>query len=337
MTDEQKPKNRARKRAIIARMAQAGEPFSVAARHVDAEHARKTAEPSAAESQRKQKHPLDDQSASHEPAADANAPLTPGAFSLTSKEKTAPAAMPPNPAELARRPRGSEDALRPRVGVGRPGPVALTARQARAMLRAAETESPHTHALISLLLVGGLALSKTLIARAEDLGIGREADPFLTVKGRGGRKRRVLLLPELMRVLEVQLDGRTEGFILPNRTGGQSRPDEALRTVRRVAAEAGIEAADKISSRSLRRAAVALHFVRGIDLPPHVLMGHVNLLMAPGYSHRSRGTDGNVGEEVEALRERLVQPEQVTNWRCRFEPGDYECRMAMNCDCRRER
>lgn len=178
MTDEQKPKNRARKRAIIARMAQAGEPFSVAARHVDAEHARKTAEPSAAESQRKQKHTLDDHSASHEPAADANAPLTPGASSLTSKETAAPAAMPPNPAERVRRPRASEDALRPRVGVGvgRPGPVALTAGQACAMFRAAETESPQ-----------------------------------------------------------------------------------------------------------------------------------------------------------------LVQPEPLTSWRCRFEPGDYECRMAMSCDCRRER
>ncbi|TKA01686.1 hypothetical protein [Actinacidiphila oryziradicis] len=152
MTDEQKPKTRARKRAIRARMEQTGEPFSVAARHVAAKHDRKTAERSAAESPAQRGRARDDHSVSQE--AEVNNALA--------------------PAKHAGR-HDVSNAYRPHVGVEEAHRVQLTVEEARSVLRAAERESPCTHALISVLLTGGLRLQEAHTARAEHLGVAPAA------------------------------------------------------------------------------------------------------------------------------------------------------------------
>ncbi|RSS04106.1 tyrosine-type recombinase/integrase [Streptomyces sp. WAC00469] len=197
-----------------------------------------------------------------------------------------------NPAEYVRRPKVDADQT-PTVG--------LTLEEARSLIAAAERESTRTHALIRLLLNGGLRVSEALDARAENLGVD-EGHRFLKVVGKGDKLRRVPTPPSFLHALEVHLAGRTEGFILATRSGGRWDRSEAWRAVRRVAKAAGIEAADKISPHSLRHTAATL--LLGADAPlarVQDLLGHSDPRTTQRYNRRRGQLRGSAGYRLAEL------------------------------------
>lgn len=195
-----------------------------------------------------------------------------------------------NPAEHVRRPSVDADQS-PTVG--------LTQTEARAMLAAARQESPRTHALVALLLGAGLRVSEALAARAEDMGTD-SGHRFLAVKGKGEKSRRVPLHPWLLHALEEQLDGRTEGLILPTRTGRPWDRSEAWRAVRRIATAAGVTAADKISPHSLRHTAATLLLAQpGASLPRvQDLLGHADPRTTQRYNRLRGQLEGSAGYKL---------------------------------------
>jgi site-specific recombinase XerD len=201
-----------------------------------------------------------------------------------------------NPAEHVRRPKVDADQT-PTIG--------LTAAEARAMLDAAEAESPRTHALVALLLGAGLRVSEALTARAEDMGTD-SGHRFLRVTGKGGKTRRVPLHPWLLHALEVQLNGRTEGLLLPTRTGGQWDRSEAWRAVRRVAAAAGITEAERISPHSLRHTAATLLLAQpGASLARvQDLLGHADPRTTQRYNRMRDRLEGSAGYTLGTLLSR---------------------------------
>lgn len=193
-----------------------------------------------------------------------------------------------NPAAHVRRPKVDGDET-PTVGI--------TAAEARAMLREAELESPRTHALLTLLLGAGLRVSEALAARAEHMGVDA-GHRFLTVHGKGSKRRRVPLHPGLLHALETVLEGRTEGLILQTRTGRPWDRAEAWRAVRRIAAAAGVEAAGKISPHSLRHTAATL-LLSGDNPAPlarvQQLLGHADPRTTQRYNRRKDALAGSAG------------------------------------------
>lgn len=197
----------------------------------------------------------------------------------------------------------ARDVRRPKVDADETPTVGLTTTEARAVLAAAEAESPRTHALLALLLGAGLRVSEALAARAEHMGIDR-GHRFLTVYGKGGKKRRVPLHPALLHAVERQLAGRTEGLILPTRTGGQWDRSEAWRAVRRVAKAAGVTAAEKISPHSMRHTAATL-LLSGDNPAPlarvQQLLGHADPRTTQRYNRLKDVLPGSAGYRLGEL------------------------------------
>jgi len=200
--------------------------------------------------------------------------------------------LPTNPAQHVRRPHVDADES-PTVG--------LTAEEAAAVLEAARQESPRTYALMALLLGAGLRVSEALSARAENMGTD-SGHRFLTVHGKGDKPRRVPLHPLLLHALELQLAGRTEGFILQTRTGRAWDRSEAWRAVRRVATAAGIKAADKISPHSARHTAATLLLAKNVPLARvQDLLGHADPRTTQRYNRRRKLLEGSAGYDLGSI------------------------------------
>lgn len=189
-----------------------------------------------------------------------------------------------NPAAAVKRPKVSQDHS-PTVG--------LTAAQGRAVLDAAQRESPRSHALVGLLLLGALRVSEACTARADHLGHDR-GHRVLTVHGKGGTSRQLALVPRLAHALDVQLKGRTTGFVLVTRTGKAWDRAEAWRAVRRLAKHAGVPDADRISPHSLRHTAATLALEAGAPLHRvQDLLGHADPRTTRRYDRRRQQLDGH--------------------------------------------
>lgn len=109
------------------------------------------------------------------------------------------------------------------------------------------------------------------------------------------------LHPWILHTLEVQLAGRTEGLILPVRSGGQWGRSEAWRAVRRGAC-AGIEAADKVLPHSMSHTAATLLLAQ-----PSVSLARVQDLFGHGDSRtiqrrtRRDQLEGSAGDKLGEL------------------------------------
>lgn len=77
-------------------------------------------------------------------------------------------------------------------------PRALTSDQLHRLLTAAAVCDRRTHALVWLLLEGGLRISEALSLRREDMDLGRGS---LSVLGKGGLRRQVAVVPEVLGLL----------------------------------------------------------------------------------------------------------------------------------------
>ena len=157
---------------------------------------------------------------------------------------------------------------RPKVGQDSPS-LGLDKDEAKRLLRAAKRHGARAHALVSLLIYDGLRISEALGANIEDMG-ERQAHHLLTVLRKGGIRREVTLNPSTRHAITTYLDEgketRTEGPIFATRIGNALDRAEAWRLIRRLAFDADIPHADRISPHSLRHTFVTLSREAGVPL-----------------------------------------------------------------------
>jgi site-specific recombinase XerD len=157
-----------------------------------------------------------------------------------------------SPVARVRRPRVSDES--PRLGVDRAG--------MRALLDAGERSGPRDHALACLLALSGLRVSETLAADVADLGHER-GHRTVRLRRKGGKRQTVALAPGTADALDAMLDGRSVGPLFATRTGRRMDRHAALKVVRRLAREGGIEV---VSPHSLRHGFVTLALDAGVPL-----------------------------------------------------------------------
>lgn len=193
-----------------------------------------------------------------------------------------------NPVELVKR---------PKVDADHSSTEGLTKDQARALLAAARSDGPRSHALVSLLLFTGIRLSEALNANTTDYGHDT-GHRTLSVRRKGGKDGKVAVPAPAVEALDSYLETNSQELVagtagggLPlftTATGKRWASSEAFRTVQRLAWYAGIKG--RISPHSLRHTFATLALDAGTAL--HDLqdsMGHADPRTTRRYD-RARGT-----------------------------------------------
>jgi site-specific recombinase XerD len=163
-------------------------------------------------------------------------------------------AIPANPAARARRPAIDPD-YSPTHG--------LDIAEARALIAAADADSTRSSAIVRMLLETGMRVSELAAALTEELGIER-GHRYATVTRKGGRKARLALPPTAGHAVDAVTAGRAAGPVIITSTGKPMATSEIYRTVRRLAAKAGIT--KRITPHSLRHAYATLALDAGVPL-----------------------------------------------------------------------
>lgn len=102
---------------------------------------------------------------------------------------------------------------RPEVGADFSATIALDEDELNDVIEAARRLGPVEHVAVLLLASTGIRVSELLNARISDYTIDhRQTVIFVTRKG--GKRAKVCVPPKVAHVLDVFLDGRTEGFLL---------------------------------------------------------------------------------------------------------------------------
>ncbi len=153
---------------------------------------------------------------------------------------------------------------RPKVGTDTTS-TGLDREELSALIRAAEADSPRTHALVLLLGLNGLRISEALGADAADLGTER-GHRVLTVTRKGGNKATIPLAPRTAEAVDVYVSGRASGPLFCTASRGRWDRSEAWRTLRRLARAAVPSKADTLHPHDLRHAFVTLSLDAGASL-----------------------------------------------------------------------
>jgi integrase/recombinase XerD len=142
------------------------------------------------------------------------------------------------------------------------------------------------NALLSLMFVGGLRVSEACGLIFNDLVQSKNGDGFLTVQGKGG-KTRVILLPRKITDQLVSLRGNEFLDCSPvfmGRGGKNLDSSTAWRIVRSAAIRAGIN--KPVSCHWLRHSHATISLIK--KCPIHILaatLGHTSLISTTAYCH----------------------------------------------------
>lgn len=153
------------------------------------------------------------------------------------------------------------------------------------VLRLIHTEAnPRNAALLRLGYAAGLRISELCGLRWRDLAARDDAGQ-VTVLGKGGRPRAVLLSPETWRTLErLRRDAGPDAPVFRSAKGGPLGCPQAHRILKAAAARAGLPA--DVSMHWLRHAHVSHALDRGA--PAHLVqatVGHASLTTTSRYAH----------------------------------------------------
>ncbi|MEX5299130.1 tyrosine-type recombinase/integrase [Kocuria sp. CPCC 205292] len=186
-------------------------------------------------------------------------------------------AVPGNPVAVVRR---------PRVNLHDSTTQGLSESEARALLAAAQNDTPRSYALVYLVLTTGIRISEVLEARRSAIKHVPGA-VVLEIVRKGGKRGRVTVTPGVARALENYLSepirsatparrgDRQDPWLFTTATGHQWAQSEAYRTVRRLADKAGIPG--RISPHSLRHAYATIALDNGAALRDvQDFMGHAD-------------------------------------------------------------
>jgi site-specific recombinase XerD len=171
--------------------------------------------------------------------------------------------------------------------------VGLTGAQAAAFMRAARGATGPTArrdaALLALLAELGLRVGEALRLDVTDLRHNR-GHRTVRVTGKGGRHRELPLPPPLVRDLDAHLHAHSETALFTTSKGRRVDPSTVFRLVRRVAAQAGLPEAARLSPHSLRHTVATAALDAGAPLRDvQDLLGHADPRTTRRYD-RSRGS-----------------------------------------------
>lgn len=151
--------------------------------------------------------------------------------------------------------------------------------------------NPRNKALLRLLYLGGLRISEVCGLKVRDLQVSRDSGQ-ITVFGKGGKTRVVLLKPSIWADLAMMRGNDPEAPVFRSREGGgHLDPSQVHRIVKIAAKRAGLS--DAVSAHWLRHAHVSHALDRGA--PAHLVqatVGHASLTTTSRYAH-ARPTDSS--------------------------------------------
>lgn len=158
-----------------------------------------------------------------------------------------------NPAEFVRRPARSDES----------STDYLDRQELERVLTVAEGSSPRDYAMLCVLAYLGLRIGTALAVDVDDLGHERgHRTVFVTAKG--GKQRKLPLVPKASAAVDAYLDGRTAGPLFITSSGQRLSAGNAYNTVRSLTRRAGI--AKRISPHSFRHGFVTLALDAGASL-----------------------------------------------------------------------
>ncbi|WP_045745465.1 tyrosine-type recombinase/integrase [Actinoplanes rectilineatus] len=210
-------------------------------------------------------------------------------------------AVPANPVSGADRPYVSRD---------HSATLGLTPGEVGDILAAADRQHGPTalrdRAVITFLADLGLRVSEACGLDATDVGWER-GHRTLRFVGKGGRARRRALTPGASTALDAYLSerGTHPGPLFATATGGRLDRHAVFRLVRKLAAEAGIPGADRLSPHSLRHAFATAARDVGIPLEDvQDAMGHADPRTTRRYDRDRHNLDRDPSYSIAAARAR---------------------------------
>ncbi|MEV0719314.1 tyrosine-type recombinase/integrase [Asanoa sp. NPDC050611] len=207
---------------------------------------------------------------------------------------------------------------RPRVDRDHSATVGLTPEEVDALLRAAaQATGPtaaRTRAAIALLADLGLRVGELVSLDVDDLGEER-GHRSIRFTGKGGKHRRRALTPSTAAAIDAYLAERATaagvsvneltGPLLATASGGRIDRHAVFRLVRRIAADAGIPAADRLSPHSLRHAFATTARAEGVALEDvQDAMGHADPRTTRRYDRDRHNLDRDPAYAIWAARAR---------------------------------
>jgi integrase len=196
---------------------------------------------------------------------------------------------------------------RPRVDRDHSGTVGLAPEEVDALLAAAARAGGRTWAAIALLADLGLRVGELVSLDVGDLGVERGHRSVRFV-GKGGKPRRRALTPGATAAVDAYLAERGHpagGPLLATASGARLDRHAVFRLVRRLAAQAGIPAADRLSPHSLRHAFATGARAEGVALEDvQDAMGHADPRTTRRYDRDRHNLDRDPAYAIWAARAR---------------------------------
>jgi site-specific recombinase XerD len=197
---------------------------------------------------------------------------------------------------------------RPYVSRDHSATLGLSPEEVDALLAAADADTGPAavrhRAVLALLADLGLRVGELVSLDVADVGTERGHRSVRFV-GKGGKPRRRALTPAAAAALDTYLDGRTEGPLFVTATGARIDRHAVFRLVRRLAKDAGIDAAGKLSPHSLRHAFATAARAEGVPLEDvQDAMGHADPRTTRRYDRDRHNLDRDPAYTIAAARAR---------------------------------
>jgi integrase/recombinase XerD len=198
---------------------------------------------------------------------------------------------------------------RPYVSRDHSATVGLSAQEVDDLLHAAERAGPRHRAVLTLLADLGLRVGELVGLDFDDVGWERGHRTVRFV-GKGGNPRRRALTPGAAAALDdyLRVRGTGDGPLFVTSTGGRIDRHGVFRLVRRLAEQAGIAGADRLSPHSLRHAFATTARAEGVPLEDvQDAMGHADPRTTRRYDRDRHNLDRDPAYTIAAARVRRSQ------------------------------
>jgi integrase/recombinase XerD len=195
---------------------------------------------------------------------------------------------------------------RPAVNRDFSATIGLSADEVDRLLAKAEMSGARNHAVITLLADLGLRVGEVVGLDLTDVGAER-GHRTVRFTGKGGKQRRRALTGPAAAALDAYLAvrGTGDGPLFRTSTGARIDRHSVFRLVRRLAREAGIAEADRLSPHSLRHAFATTARSEGVPLEDvQDAMGHADPRTTRRYDRDRHNLDRDPAYMIAAARAR---------------------------------
>ena len=199
---------------------------------------------------------------------------------------------------------------RPYVNRDHSATLGLAPDEVDALLLAAQAAGVRHHAVLIMLADLGLRVGELVGLDVGDVGWERGHRTVRFV-GKGGRARRRALTPGAAAALDeyLRVRGVDEGPLFVTASGARLDRHAVFRLVRRLARDAGIAGADKLSPHSLRHAFATTARAEGVPLEDvQDAMGHADPRTTRRYDRDRHNLDRDPAYTIAAARVRRASP-----------------------------